>query len=132
MRHLRDFNASRNAGFVAAVSDLALIILTATDGSFAHDGMSPQRTNDSSRTGSLGFWRMTGIGWVGASFSTTSFCTEIRSSRTVSVCNLSSPPNYSSELYSLDQRSHAFQAYAPVNEQINRRNRSEERRVGKE
>jgi hypothetical protein len=33
---------------VAAVSDLALIILAATDGSFAHDGMSPQRTSDSS------------------------------------------------------------------------------------
>ena len=64
--HFRHFNASRNAGFVLAVSDLALIILAATDGSFAHDGMSPQRTNDSSRMGSFGFWRMTGIGWVGA------------------------------------------------------------------
>ena len=25
-----------------------------------------QQTNDSSRTGSFGFWRMTGISWVGA------------------------------------------------------------------
>ena len=33
-RHLRDFNASRNAGLVAAVSDLALIIMAATDESF--------------------------------------------------------------------------------------------------
>ncbi len=51
-----------------AVSDLALIILAAPDESFAHDGMSPQRIIESSRTGSLGFWRMTGIGWVGAMF----------------------------------------------------------------
>ena len=63
---LRDFNASRNAGFVAAVSDLALIILAAADGSFAHEGINPHRTSDSSRTGSLGFWRMKEIGWVGA------------------------------------------------------------------
>jgi len=66
IRHLRDFNASRKAGFAAAVSDLALIILAAADASFAHDGINPQRASDSSRTGSLGFWRMTGIGWVGA------------------------------------------------------------------
>jgi hypothetical protein len=51
---------------VAAVSDFALIILTATDGSFAHEGMRPHRTNESSRMGSFGFWRMTGIRWVGA------------------------------------------------------------------
>jgi hypothetical protein len=51
---------------VLAVSDLALIILAATDGSFAHDGISPHFTSDSSRTGSFGCWRMTGIGWVGA------------------------------------------------------------------
>jgi hypothetical protein len=37
-----------------------LIILAATDESFAHDTMSPQRTSDNSRTGSLQFWRMTG------------------------------------------------------------------------
>jgi hypothetical protein len=49
-------------GLVAAVSDLALIILAATDESLAHDGISPQRTSDSSRTGTLGFWRMTGTG----------------------------------------------------------------------
>src|ERR1019366_2300379 len=66
IRHLRDFNASRNAGLVLAVSDLALIIVAAADGSFAHDGISPQRTSDSSRIGSLGFWRMMGTGWVGA------------------------------------------------------------------
>ena len=36
-----------------AVSDLALIIFAATDESLAHDGMSPQRTNDIFRTGSL-------------------------------------------------------------------------------
>ena len=44
------------------LSDLALIILAAEEASVAHDGMSPQRTSESSRTGSLGFWRMTGIG----------------------------------------------------------------------
>jgi hypothetical protein len=49
-----------------AVSDLALIIFAATDESLAHDGMSPQRTNDISRTGSFGFWRMIGTFWVGA------------------------------------------------------------------
>src|ERR1700676_5255810 len=48
-----------------AVSDLALII-AAIDESLAHDGMSPQRTNDISRTGSFGFWRMIGTFWVGA------------------------------------------------------------------
>jgi hypothetical protein len=48
--HLRDFNASRNAGFVAAVFDLALIMLAAADESFAHDGKSPQRINESCRT----------------------------------------------------------------------------------
>ena len=31
-------------------------------GSFAHDGMSPQRTSDNSRRDSLGFSRMTGTG----------------------------------------------------------------------
>jgi hypothetical protein len=54
---------------VAAVSDLALIILAAADESFAHDGMRrmrPHRISDNSRTGCFGFWRMTGIGWVGA------------------------------------------------------------------
>jgi hypothetical protein len=68
MRHLRDFIASRNAGFVAAVSDRALIILAAADESFAHEdeGISPQRISDNSRTDSFGCWRMTGIGWVGA------------------------------------------------------------------
>src|ERR1019366_7397208 len=58
--HLRNLSASRKAGFVPAVSDLALIILAAIDESFAHDGMSPQRTSDNSRTGFFGFWRMTG------------------------------------------------------------------------
>jgi hypothetical protein len=66
IRHLRDFNASRNAGFVPAVSDRALIIRAAADESFAHEGMSPQRVSDNSRMGSLGFWRMTGTYWVGA------------------------------------------------------------------
>ena len=51
---------------MAAVSDLALIMLAATDESFAHDGISPQRIHDNSRMGSLGFWRITGTGWVGA------------------------------------------------------------------
>src|SRR6266700_5769223 len=60
IRHLRDFNASRNAGLVPAVSDLVLIRLAAADVSFAHEGISPQRTSDSSRMGSFGFWRMTG------------------------------------------------------------------------
>ena len=49
-----------------AVSDLALIMLAATEESFAHDGMSPQRISDNSRMGSFGCWRVTGTGWVGA------------------------------------------------------------------
>ena len=38
---------------MAAVSDLALIMLAATDESFAHDGMSPQRISESSPDGFL-------------------------------------------------------------------------------
>jgi hypothetical protein len=45
-------NGSRNAGFVAAVSDLALIIMAALDMSFDHEGIKPQRTSDNSRRGS--------------------------------------------------------------------------------
>ena len=63
-RHLRVFSASRNAGFAAASFFLSSLFL-AEDASFAHDGINPQRTSDSSRTGSLGFWRTTGIGWIG-------------------------------------------------------------------
>jgi hypothetical protein len=66
MMHRRNLNASLNADFVAAVSDLTLIILAAPDKSFAHEGIRPQRTIESSRRSSLGFWRMTGTGWVGA------------------------------------------------------------------
>jgi len=58
--------ASRNAGFVLAVSARALMMLAAIDESFAHDGINPQRIRDNWRTGSLGFWRMTGTDWVGA------------------------------------------------------------------
>src|ERR1700733_7519014 len=58
--------ASQNAGFVLAVSDLALIILAAPDESFDHDGINPQRISDNRRTGSFGCWRMTGTGCVGA------------------------------------------------------------------
>jgi len=35
------FQRTRNAGFMRAVSDLALIIVAATDESLGHDGMSP-------------------------------------------------------------------------------------------
>jgi DNA-binding NarL/FixJ family response regulator len=66
IKHLRSFNASRNAGFVAAVSDLALIMLAPLDEFFAHQGINPQRTSDNSRCGSLGFCRMIGTGCVGA------------------------------------------------------------------
>jgi hypothetical protein len=65
MRHLRDFIGSRKAGVVVAVSDLALII-GGPDKAFAQDGISPHRINDISRWGCVGFWRMTGTGWVGA------------------------------------------------------------------
>jgi hypothetical protein len=58
--------ASLNAGSVAAVSDLALIILAALDASFDQDGIKPHPTSDSSRRGSLECWRMIGTGWVGA------------------------------------------------------------------
>ena len=57
---------SGSAGLVLDDSAFALIIRAAADGSFAHEGMSPHRTNDNSRTGSFGFWRMIGTGWVGA------------------------------------------------------------------
>src|ERR1700681_1031137 len=58
------FRASRNAGFVAADSDFALIIRAAAFESLAHDGMSPQRISDNCRTGSFGCWRITGTGCV--------------------------------------------------------------------
>ena len=61
-RQRRDFIGSRKAGFVAAVSDLALIMLAEPDMSFAHDGISPHRIKDSTRFGSFGCWRMTGTG----------------------------------------------------------------------
>jgi hypothetical protein len=51
---------------VLAVSARALIMLAAVDESFDHEGMSPHRISDSSRTGSFEFWRITGTGWVGA------------------------------------------------------------------
>jgi hypothetical protein len=38
IRHLRCLRASAKAGFVLAVSHLALIMLATPDGSFAHDG----------------------------------------------------------------------------------------------
>ena len=60
------FSASRNAGFVLAVSDRALIIRAAADETSDHDGTNPQRISDNSRTGSFGFSRITGTGWVGA------------------------------------------------------------------
>jgi hypothetical protein len=49
---------------VAAISDLALIIFAAPDTSLALEGIKPQRTNAISRLS--GFWRRTGIDWVGA------------------------------------------------------------------
>jgi hypothetical protein len=66
VRHLRNFNGSENAGFVLAVSDLALIVSAATEASFAQEGMSPHRINEITRTGSFGFWRTTGTSCVGA------------------------------------------------------------------
>jgi hypothetical protein len=51
---------------VLAVSARALIMLAATDESFAHDGINPQRIRDKSLTGSFGCWRITGTVWVGA------------------------------------------------------------------
>ena len=46
----RDFSARRNAGLLAADSDRALIIRAPPDGSFDHDGTSPQRTIRSVRS----------------------------------------------------------------------------------
>src|ERR1700722_16825314 len=62
----RDLSASRNAGKVAADSDLAFIILAALDVSFDHEGMRPQRTSEKSRRGSLGCCLTIGTGLVGA------------------------------------------------------------------
>jgi hypothetical protein len=47
---------------VLAVSEGALIMLAAPDGSLAHEGMSPQRIMESSRTGFVEFCRITGTG----------------------------------------------------------------------
>ena len=58
--------ARRNAGFVAAVSDFALIVLVAMDEFFDQCGMNPHRMKDNARVGSFGFWRIKGTGWVGA------------------------------------------------------------------
>lgn len=46
---LRNFSGSRKAGFVAAVSDFALIVLKAMDGSFAQCGMRPHFIPESCR-----------------------------------------------------------------------------------
>jgi hypothetical protein len=46
-----------------------IVSLAAPDESFDHEGINPQRINDNSLTGSFGFWRMTGTGWVGAMLS---------------------------------------------------------------
>src|SRR5579872_6971038 len=48
IRHLRFVNGSRTAGFRRRCSDLALIVLTETDGSFAQDGMSRHLSRDNS------------------------------------------------------------------------------------
>jgi hypothetical protein len=53
-------------GKVCAVSDLALIILAALEGSFDQAGMSPHFINERSRRGSFRCCRITGICWVGA------------------------------------------------------------------
>jgi TolA-binding protein len=50
MRHLRLASGSRNAGFVAADSALAFIIIAAPDISLAHAGISPQRIKDTPTT----------------------------------------------------------------------------------
>ena len=50
----RYLSGSRNAGLLATVCDLALIILAAPDASVPHDGIKPQRTIDNLRRGSLG------------------------------------------------------------------------------
>jgi hypothetical protein len=47
--------ARETRAFVAAVSDLALIIMAAPDMSCAHEGIKPQRISDNSRRGSFGF-----------------------------------------------------------------------------
>jgi len=43
-----------------------LIIPAAPDACFAQGGMRLHRTNERSRRGSFGCWRMIGTGWVGA------------------------------------------------------------------
>ena len=57
--------APRNDGLSAAVSERALISVESLDGSFAQDGISPQRTSGSS---SVPSWPVRTIyaGWVGA------------------------------------------------------------------
>jgi len=52
---VRRLSGSRKAGFVAAVSDFALIVLVAMGGFLAQYGMRPQCISDNSRTVSLGF-----------------------------------------------------------------------------
>jgi hypothetical protein len=50
------------SGLGASSDDAPVTVVEFAD----YHGMRPHRTNDNSRMGSLGFWRMTGIGWVGA------------------------------------------------------------------
>jgi len=61
-RTLRNFRGSRKAGFVAAVSDFALIVIAAIEASFAQCGMRPHFINEICRTGSFGCCRITGKG----------------------------------------------------------------------
>ena len=49
-----DLNGSRNAGFIDAVSDLALIMPAEPDMPFDQDGINPQRINENTRRGSFG------------------------------------------------------------------------------
>jgi hypothetical protein len=57
---------SRNAGFIAAVSDLAFIVFADPEAFFAQCGISPHFISEISLMGSFGCWRITGTGWVGA------------------------------------------------------------------
>ena len=65
IERVRRRSASRNAGLSAAVSDIALMVFVAIDGSFAQEGIRPQRTRSNERRVVVLFCRMIGTSCVG-------------------------------------------------------------------
>src|SRR5262249_55408749 len=77
-----------NAGNVAAISDLALIMLAPPEASFDHEGISPHRICERCLVGSVGFCRITGTCCVGATLyrGIQSSASEIASKCSAMIC----------------------------------------------